>query len=402
LIDTIKSFLQKHYAFDSLFQKGEVPDRDISFNQFKLSNSKRLVMYALKVSPIFCSVGFATLFLMQLAGQISDTSFVEAMGLSMSFASLGNMFNQYQFLNALYIISVSGLIGYGTNYIAIRMLFRPVNKRPVWGQGLIPAQRDRIIVTLAQGMHKHVLNEDLIRMRVEETGLVSKVNNLVMDGTTNLVKDAELRILLKKMIFDSINDYARREDIRIEIRNLIDQRLENNLEGGLKKFLLQTYKKYNERDYHEVIDKVVNDIPKVAIEVIEKMEAQLDRVAAYVRMQKGYTEKQIMNIFVDLLNRIDITSLLAKQMEHFDEAKLEKMVWEATNEQLLYIQYLGTVLGILGGMLIWQPQIMGGIYILIFSLLWMLDNFIFNLNKKKAKKALASQSESQSPTNIDA
>ncbi|MCB0842076.1 MAG: DUF445 family protein, partial [Bacteroidetes bacterium] len=386
MIDTIKTFLQKHYAFDSLFQKGEKTNQDISFNQFKLSTSKKLVMYALKVSPIFCSVGFIGLFLMQLAGQISDTALIQSLGLETSFANLGNMFTSHQILNALYIISVSGLIGYGTNYIAIRMLFRPVNKRPVWGQGLIPAQRDRIIVTLAQGMHKHVLNEDLIRMRVEETGLVSKVNNLVMDGTSNLVLDEELRKILKKMIFDSINDYAQRQDIRVEIRNLIDQRLENNLDGGLKKFLLQTYKKYNEKDYHEVIDKVVNDIPKVAIEVIEKMEAQLDRVAAYIRLQKGYTEKQIMNIFVDLLNRIDITGLLAKQMEHFDEAKLEKMVWEATNEQLLYIQYLGTVLGILGGMLIWQPQIMGGIYILLFSFLWVLDNVIFKM-KTKALKA---------------
>ena len=357
-------------------------------------------MYALKVSPIFCSVGFIGLFLMQLAGQISDTALIQSLGLEASFANLGNIFTSHQILNALYIISVSGLIGYGTNYIAIRMLFRPVNKRPVWGQGLIPAQRDRIIVTLAQGMHKHVLNEDLIRMRVEETGLVSKVNNLVMDGTSNLVLDEELRKILKKMIFDSINDYAQRQDIRVEIRNLIDQRLENNLDGGLKKFLLQTYKKYNEKDYHEVIDKVVNDIPKVAIEVIEKMEAQLDRVAAYIRLQKGYTEKQIMNIFVDLLNRIDITGLLAKQMEHFDEAKLEKMVWEATNEQLLYIQYLGTVLGILGGMLIWQPQIMGGIYILLFSFLWVLDNVIFKM-KTKALKAPVIQDETPPKNDID-
>ena len=237
-------------------------------------------------------------------------------------------------------------------------------------------------------MHKHVLNEDLIRLRVEETGLVTKVNDLVMDGTSGIIKDEELREILKKTIFDSMSEYAQRDDVRKEIRGIIDDRLESNLDGGVKKFLLQTYKKYNEKDYHEVINKVVSDIPKVAIEVIEKMEQQLDRASAYIRLQKGYTEKQIMNIFVDLLNKIDITSLLAKQMEHFDEAKLEKMVWEATNEQLLYIQYLGTVLGILGGMLIWQPQIMGGIYILVFSSLWLLDNAIFKFRNKPAETAV--------------
>ncbi len=41
-------------------------------------------------------------------------------------------------------LSVSGLIGYLTNWIAITMLFRPVYKRPLLGQGLIPAQKIKI------------------------------------------------------------------------------------------------------------------------------------------------------------------------------------------------------------------------------------------------------------------
>lgn len=387
MIDTFKTYFQKHYNLESLFRKGPVPDDTVSFNKFRLSPGKRLMMYALQFSPLLCLISFSGIFLMQLAaGMGATTGWI---------ARIGNFYESSQILPALYIISVSGLIGFGTNYIAIRMLFRPVVKRPVWGQGLIPAQRDRIIFTLAQGMHKHVLNEELIRLRVEQTGLVKKVNNLVMDGTSGLIQDDELRSMLKMMIFDSMTEYAQREDVRKEIREVIDQRLETNLDAGLKKFILQTYKKYNKEDYQEIIDKIVRDIPKIAMEVIGKMEQQLDRVAAYVRIQKGYTEKQIMNIFVDLLNRIDITDLLAKQMAHFDEAKLERMVWEATNEQLLYIQYLGTILGILGGLLIWQPQLMGAVYVIGFSLLWAIDVLIFRIKQKAMKTDQKIQSPAQ-------
>ncbi|MEZ4774882.1 MAG: DUF445 family protein [Bacteroidia bacterium] len=387
MIDTFKTYFQKHYNLESLFRKGPVPDDTVSFNKFRLSPGKRLMMYALQFSPLLCLISFSGIFLMQLAaGMGATTGWI---------AGIGNFYESSQILPALYIISVSGLIGFGTNYIAIRMLFRPVVKRPVWGQGLIPAQRDRIIFTLAQGMHKHVLNEELIRLRVEQTGLVKKVNNLVMDGTSGLIQDDELRSMLKMMIFDSMTEYAQREDVRKEIREVIDQRLETNLDAGLKKFILQTYKKYNKEDYQEIIDKIVRDIPKIAMEVIGKMEQQLDRVAAYVRIQKGYTEKQIMNIFVDLLNRIDITDLLAKQMAHFDEAKLERMVWEATNEQLLYIQYLGTILGILGGLLIWQPQLMGAVYVIGFSLLWAIDVLIFRIKQKAMKTDQKIQSPAQ-------
>lgn len=387
MIDTFKTYFQKHYHLESLFRKSPVPDDTVSFNKFRLSPGKRLMMYALKTSPLLCLIFFSGIFVMQLAASLGgSTGWI---------AEIGNYYESSQLFSAIYIISVSGLIGFGTNYIAIRMLFRPVVKRPVWGQGLIPAQRNRIIFTLAQGMHKHVLNEDLIRMRVEQTGLVKKVNNLVMDGTSGLIQDDELRAMLKKMIFDSMTEYAQREDVRKEIREVIDQRLETNLDAGLKKFILQTYKKYNKEDYQEVIDKIVRDIPKIAMEVIGKMEQQLDRVAAYVRLQKGYTEKQIMNIFVDLLNRIDITDLLAKQMEHFDEAKLERMVWEATNEQLLYIQYLGTILGILGGLLIWQPQWMGAVYVFGFSFLWLVDVLIFRIKQKTIKTDQKIQSPAQ-------
>ena len=90
-----------------------------------------------------------------------------------------------------------------------------------------------------------------------------------------------------------------------------------------------------------------------------------------------------MRIFIDLLNRIDITDLLAKQMAHFDEARLEKMIWEATNEQLLYIQYLGTVLGILGGLLIWRPAIMGPAFALIFLILFGLDKLLYRLQSRR-------------------
>ncbi|MEZ4827029.1 MAG: DUF445 family protein [Bacteroidia bacterium] len=372
MIDTIKTYFQKHYNFESLFQTSPPPEDAVGFNKFRLSPGMRIVMYGLKISPVICLCCFLVIFLMQLASG-AETGWM---------ATVGQFYNTYKIFPALYIISVSGLIGFGTNYIAIRMLFRPIVRRPIWGQGLIPAQRDRIIYTLAQGMHKHVLNEDLIRLRVEQTGLVTKVNDLIMDGTSGLISDEELRSTLKKMIFDTMTDYAHRDDVRTEIREIIDKKLETSLDGGLKKFLLQTYKKYNKEDYQALIDKIVRDIPEVAMEVIGKMEQQLNRVAAYIRSRKDFTEKQIMNIFVDLLNRIDITELLAKQMEHFDEAKLERMVWEATNEQLLYIQYLGTILGILGGLLIWQPQIMGAVYVAGFSLLWGIDELIFRIKNK--------------------
>ena len=91
-------------------------------------------------------------------------------------------------------------------------------------------------------------------------------------------------------------------------------------------------------------------------------------------------------LVLDVLERIDIQFLLSKQMAGFDEAKLEQMIWSATNEQLLYIQYLGTILGILGGLLIWQPVLMLGFFGTLLVVLLLLDLALYSLFPKKFGK----------------
>lgn len=385
--ENIIQYLQKHYPFDKLFGEPKVEDPNIHFNQYKVSRIKRTAMHVLRISPYICGALFVVSFLLPLLASPSVAQLAQQTWME----SLINGFSDFHRQNervfqAVLTISVSGLIGYGTNYIAIRMLFRPVRPRPIWGQGLIPAQRDRIIFTLAKGMHKHILNQDLIRKRIEESRLINQLNDILIDGTISLIQDLELREVLKELVLEGMMEYAERDHFRAEIRHAIDARLEAKIESGVKKLLFQTYKRYNKAEYEDAIDNIVKDIPKITMEVLEKLEEELNRLSAYFRLQKRPTEDYIMQVIVDLLNRIDITGLLAKQMEHFDEARLEKMVWEATNEQLLYIQYLGTILGLLGGFLIWQPILMGGIYVAFFGGLYVLDNLLFRMKKQASAK----------------
>ncbi|GAB4421444.1 MAG: DUF445 family protein [Bacteroidia bacterium] len=381
MFDQFRTYLARHYPFETLLEPKRDSDKGLAFNAYRGSAAMRAFMAVLKVSPWICGAGFVWAFSIILAERLTPD------GAASLWGSIDRFYHAHSsLLQAVNIIAISGLIGYGTNYLAIRMLFRPVERRPIWGQGLIPAQRDRIIYTLANGMHKHILNQDLIRRRVEETGLVRKVNDLIMDGTSGLVRDAELRETVKQTIQTSLEQFAGREDVRKDIRDIIDLRLEENMGGGVKKLLLQTYKRYNKEEYDGAIDKIVQDIPRLVLEVMSKLEKDLDALADFILEQKAHSSEQIMKVFVDLLDRIDITTLLAKQMEHFDEAKLERMVWEATNEQLLYIQYLGTVLGILGGLLIWRPEITGPVYVLGLGLLYVLDKLLYRLRPAGQRK----------------
>ncbi len=79
-----------------------------------------------------------------------------------------------QFEGLLKIVSVSGLIGFLTNWVAITMLFKPAKRRPLLGHGLIPAQKDRIAFRLAQAVSEDLINPDIIKQKINESNIISK------------------------------------------------------------------------------------------------------------------------------------------------------------------------------------------------------------------------------------
>ncbi len=74
----------------------------------------------------------------------------------------------------LRMIVVTGLVGYGTNYIAIKMLFHPRKKRPILGQGLIPASKIKIAYKLGEAITREVINHELIFQQLQNSGIIKK------------------------------------------------------------------------------------------------------------------------------------------------------------------------------------------------------------------------------------
>lgn len=84
------------------------------------------------------------------------------------------------FEGILKIISVSGMIGFLTNWIAITMLFRPLKKRPLLGQGLIPAHKERIAYRLAFAVSEDLINPDLINQKIKDSKAIQKYRKLTL------------------------------------------------------------------------------------------------------------------------------------------------------------------------------------------------------------------------------
>ena len=368
----LKKYFNRHFHFGRVFAGDGSKVGTVEPARKQASKNFKRLLFLLKILPYLCGVIFVVSFFWDFG---PEHSLPPIFGISLPLTAL------------LRTISVSGLIGFGTNWVAIQMLFKPVQRRPIWGQGLIPAQKERIVWQLAGGIHRFILSQELIRSRIESAGLVAKLNDAVIEGVEGVMRDEEFKREVKAVVYKRLKFKLSDEEVRERFTKLIDEKLEENLQTGLKGFVFKTYRRWNKNEYEGLVNGLLDRVPGTVVDILEELEEEAEDWVEALRERRRELEEFLSRLIVNVLDRIDIQKLLSKQMEHFDEARLEQMIWNATNEQLRYIQDLGTLLGILGGLLIWQPEIIGTGFVALVLVLVGIDVLIFNYRKKRGTKA---------------
>ena len=75
-------------------------------------------------------------------------------------------------------------IGYFTNYIAIKMLFRPYEEKRIFGiklpftPGVIPKEKERIAKSLGEAIGSELLNENVIISSMAKDDLTEKIQSI--------------------------------------------------------------------------------------------------------------------------------------------------------------------------------------------------------------------------------
>jgi uncharacterized membrane protein YheB (UPF0754 family) len=88
-------------------------------------------------------------------------------------------------LNLLIPPSIGAVIGYFTNYIAIKMLFKPTkphyffSKRIPFTPGVIPSKRDKFADAIARVVKENLITEDIVRKRLNEEAVRQNLSSLI-------------------------------------------------------------------------------------------------------------------------------------------------------------------------------------------------------------------------------
>jgi len=273
----------------------------------------------------------------------------------------------------LRIVSVSGLIGFITNWLAITMLFHPRKRRPIFGQGLIPSQRERVIIRLAKAVSEELINEEIIKQKIEESQVIPKYREMALSVTHGVLDDPEFRADLKRLTADYVNTVLGSEEVRKKIVDFVVQKLEEYTEKSLSGLAIKAYRFINEDDFQRRIEEVVKQLPKSMDLVLDEMDHLLDRLPEKITERSEEIEQWASKIVLGFVENLNVYDMIISNMRQYDELKLETLIKTSSNEQLNYIKYLGGVLGFFGGLVIWNPLLALAVFGALGLTLYALD-----------------------------
>ncbi|MBD3615587.1 MAG: DUF445 family protein [Gracilimonas sp.] len=262
----------------------------------------------------------------------------------------------FSFDGLLRIVSISGLIGFLTNWLAITMLFRPTQRRPILGQGLIPAQKDRIAYRLASAVAEDLINPEIIKQKIHDSQAIAKYREKATVYVKTIIDDPEFRENLKELVVSYVDEMIADPEVRSSIaKKLIEQIDEAIEENSFEKVALKAYSFLKGQEIQDLVESALVKLPTGIENGLNRMDVFLDNLPNKLDEHGSVIEEMVTNLLYKLINQLDVHALVEDNLRQYDEKKLENLIKNASNDQLQYIQYLGAVLGTFGGFIIWEP-----------------------------------------------
>lgn len=282
---------------------------------------------------------------------------------------------------------IGGIIGYFTNFIAVKMLFRPLKPVKIgnfilpFTPGIIPKRKDKLAGAIGDAVGHNLFT----RQDMQELFENDSVRNSILQGVLTKVEramDASIEEVAKKFVKEETLE-RKKEDIvdmlTVKIKNGIleldlgtliaeggSSVIKEKFQGGMFSFFLnddliasvaepigREVEKYieanGEQIFRPVVENQLNELldtnTEQALELLgvhtDKLQEALNR--AYDALVSENIEK--------LLKQFDIAGTVQKKVQEMDVAELEKLVLSVMKKELDVIVNLGALIGFVIGIL---------------------------------------------------
>ena len=279
---------------------------------------------------------------------------------------------------------IGAVIGYCTNYIAVKMLFYPRNEVKVWGHkvpftpGAIPKGKPRLAKSVGNIVANTLLTEEDIKQKILSPETEEAVVDKIMDELSKKIYVGMGRICsnyeeygnLKANLSDTFTDQIMESIGKIDFKNTIATEagriIKEKVNGTmLAMFLsnemldsfiqpvgieLENYIAENGKDFvqKEVNEKIMVFEQKSILNLCEDMNVEEERIRTAVR---SIYHKASENAVNGVLKNVDISAMIEDKINEMKTEELEKVVLAVMKKELDTIVNLGALIGFILGSL---------------------------------------------------
>lgn len=314
-----------------------------------------------------------------------------------------------------YIIAplVGGIIGYVTNDIAIRMLFRPHTAKHIMGwrvpftPGIIPKEKGRIAEAVGTAISDNLMSQDVLEKYLLSDNMVGKVRGSIEDfiatqkansetvaqflehylsreevsalansakeGLTRQMHDKLSNPELGRQVAKAAMTYIAEkmnakgaEDILSEIGGLVGglgmaakllftgsviNKFLELLREPVERFLAKNVNEILQKNGDAIIGNLVgNETDKLLARPVKDLLAGQDaKLADAVNTMVSIYKTIIIEHLPKILESIDISTIVRDRINEMDMNETEKLILQVMNKELRAIVWLGALLGMLMG-----------------------------------------------------
>ena len=278
---------------------------------------------------------------------------------------------------------IGAIIGYFTNYLAVKMLFRPRHPKYLFGKqlpftpGAIPKGKDRLAKTAGKVVADHLVTEEDLTGRLLSPEMTNAVVNKVMDamdtdvqtslvaltrspenyqalkekaadGLTGEIIDAVGDMGLEALLTEKIGSAVRTWAVGSLLGMFLSDRKIDDIAGQMgqkvRDFIEEHGRDYIRPAVEKKLDELEGSTPTALLE-----RAEVDRDA--LREMIGDLYHRLVKAGVaSLTGRIDIAGIIEDKINGMAVEDLEVMVLKVMKKELDTIVNLGALIGLVLGL----------------------------------------------------
>lgn len=299
----------------------------------------------------------------------------------------------YEYLQFLVPPVLGGVIGYITNDLAIKMLFRPHKPKFLFGwqlpftPGLIPKEKSRIAVSIAGAVSENLMNKEVLAKHLSSDEMIAKITDSIdwffatqkenkeslREFLAHYLGDDEIDSAIKNLsdtasaqVSDKLGDTKLANEISEQVVEHIKEKGLGDLvpamfAGPIMSLIGDGVKVYLAKNINEMLrDKgpaMVKDFIGVAITDFSAMPVQSllngkdAQIESFKRSLIFSYKKLIDEHLPQILGKIDISKIISERINEMDTIEMENLILGLMKKELSHIVWIGAALGALIGCL---------------------------------------------------